>query len=159
MEEFVNIGQMLVRRETGTLIAVGLGSCVGLVLMDQERKVGGMAHVFLPRDKRGEGHRFPGKFAETAIPAMLEEMIALGARRRHITAKMAGGSLIFSFGGGRQLIDVGKQNVEMLQEQLAVHSIPLVASDVLGNKGRKMVYEVATGQVFVSTVGKPPVEL
>ncbi|MGI6035566.1 MAG: chemotaxis protein CheD [Limnochordia bacterium] len=156
-EVFVNIGEIQVLKQRGRLVAVGLGSCVGLILYDALAKVGGMAHVFLPTNKRGGANEHPGKFADTAILAMVEQMTSLGAQKRRLTAKMAGGSQLFSYGA--PFMDVGRQNAEALQRELQAAGIPLAGSDVLGSRGRKLIFDVATGQVLVFVIGEDPVEL
>ena len=158
MEEvLVNIGEIKVLTQEGRLVAVGLGSCVGLILYDALAKVGGMAHVFLPTNRKGGDNPHPGKFADTAVAAMVEQMTALGAQKRRLKAKMAGGSQLFSFGAS--VMDGGRQNVEALQRELQTAGIPLVASDVLGSRGRKLIFDVGTGQVLVFVIGQEPVEL
>jgi chemotaxis protein CheD len=158
MEEvFVNIGEIKVLAQEGRLVAVGLGSCVGLILYDELAKIGGMAHVFLPTNRKGGANQHPGKFADTAVSAMVEQMAAMGAQKRRLKAKMAGGSQLFSYGAS--VMDVGRQNVEALQRELQAAGIPLVASDVLGSRGRKLIFDVGTGQVLVFVIGQEPVEL
>ncbi|NLN15978.1 MAG: chemotaxis protein CheD [Firmicutes bacterium] len=158
MEEvFVNIGEIKVLAQEGRLVAIGLGSCVGLILYDELAKIGGMAHVFLPTNRKGGANQHPGKFADTAVSAMVEQMAAMGAQKRRLKAKMAGGSQLFSYGAS--VMDVGRQNVEALQRELQAAGIPLVASDVLGSRGRKLIFDVGTGQVLVFVIGQEPVEL
>ena len=158
MEEvFVNIGEIKVLAQEGRLVAIGLGSCVGLILYDELAKIGGMAHVFLPTNRKGGANQHPGKFADTAVSAMVEQMAAMGAQKRRLKAKMAGGCQLFSYGAS--VMDVGRQNVEALQRELQAAGIPLVASDVLGSRGRKLIFDVGTGQVLVFVIGQEPVEL
>jgi len=60
---------------------IGLGSCIGLIIHDRERETGGMAHVMLPTSQGRSGR--PGKYADTAIPFLLEKMESAGSRKRH----------------------------------------------------------------------------
>ena len=66
-----------------------LGSCAGVILYDRVAKVGGVAHIILP-DSRGKADH-PGRFADTAIPALLADMqnvVGRAARSRWV-AKVA----------------------------------------------------------------------
>src|SRR5262249_10322415 len=75
-----------------TQIRALLGSCAGVVLFNRAARLGGVAHIVLP-DSRGAADH-PGKFADTAIPAMIGEIErklgrAAGGR---LTAKLVGGA-------------------------------------------------------------------
>ncbi|MBN1157086.1 response regulator [Candidatus Woesearchaeota archaeon] len=47
-ETVVGIGDICIGYENDTLIALGLGSCIGLILHDPVKKIGGLAHIMLP---------------------------------------------------------------------------------------------------------------
>ena len=63
--------------------AIGLGSCIGLALVDRQAGVAGLAHVVLPESQR---RRRAGraKFADLAVPELL-------ARARGAPAPSSGG--------------------------------------------------------------------
>ena len=157
-EKFVNMGLIEVARRDDVLITVGLGSCVGVAIYDRERMVGGMAHVFLAASKDGKGTTQPGKFADTAIPALVEAVVRAGGRRSAFQAKIAGGANLFPKLQVASL-NVGKQNVEAVREHLLINNIPLRGEDVEGNSGRKMILYVKEGRVVVQSIGKPPREI
>jgi chemotaxis protein CheD len=77
----VRMGEMAVSNEVGRhLVALGLGSCIGLALVDSRSGVAGLAHVVLPEAAGREGKL--GRFADKAVPALLADIERLGARRR-----------------------------------------------------------------------------
>ena len=101
------------------LKTTGLGSCVGIVLYDKKSKIGGMAHIMLPSSKMVSiGEINEAKYADTAIPAMLAEMIKKGADKNYIIAKLAGGSQMFQFKTANDLMRIGPRNVESSREIL-----------------------------------------
>jgi len=53
-----------------------LGSCLGLALYDRRLKLGGLAHIVLPKAPAGPCE-LPGKFVDTAVPALIRKMEAL----------------------------------------------------------------------------------
>lgn len=83
-----------------------LGSCVAIILYDRGKKVGGVAHVMLPKS-RNTAERTPGKYANTAIPELIDRLTKLGARKDKLTAKLAGGAAMFKCNSNT--IDVGKK--------------------------------------------------
>ncbi|MBO8170994.1 MAG: chemotaxis protein CheD [Bacillaceae bacterium] len=132
----------------------GLGSCVGVVLYDSMIKVAGMAHVMLPSSEIARDKTNPAKFADTAIPLLLEKMEKLGAVRRRLTAKMAGGAQMFSFSTGGDAMRIGQRNVEACKSVLEQLKIRLVAEDTGGNYGRTIEMDAETGILMIKTVSK-----
>ncbi len=101
-----------------------LGSCVGVILFDRVARLGAIAHIVLP-DSRG-ALEHPGKFADTAIPAMIAEIerkLAVKPAGR-LVAKLAGGARMFATGdgsstGGNSVLNVGQMNQEAAERVLA----------------------------------------
>ena len=89
----IRMGEMSVAAG-GEALRTLLGSCVGLALYDRRRKIGGLAHIVLPcaREKTDR----PGKFVDTAVPALIERMEKLAGIHLKMTAKLAGGASMFS---------------------------------------------------------------
>src|SRR6185503_1521110 len=73
-----------------------LGSCLGLALYDRRLKLGGLAHIVLPKAPAGPCE-LPGKFVDTAVPALMRKMEALSdGTALKLWAKIAGGANMFS---------------------------------------------------------------
>jgi len=133
--------------ETGRPIATLLGSCVAVCLWDPTLKIGGMNHFMLPRS--GRQHTTPDidtlLCGDFAMEALLNGMIARGARRARLQAKAFGGGAVVA---GLTHTHIGRQNVEFAREWLARESIPLIASDFLGSWSRKVILAPETGDAF-----------
>jgi chemotaxis protein CheD len=143
-----------------SLECLGLGSCIGLCLYDPQARVGGMAHIVLPESNRErEGSTLlPGKYADTAIPMLLQMMIRKGASKSRLVVKMAGGAQMLQSLGGAG-IEMGARNIEMTRKALAKEGLGITACDTGGNKGRSLWLEVGTGRVMVKIIGSKPTEL
>ncbi len=129
-------------------IRTTLGSCVGIALYDRVAKTGGMAHVMLPTSDGCKGDK--GKFADTAVDALLEDAVKAGCQASRLAAKLAGGASMFGPASDNGL---GERNIKAVRERLAKHSIRIVAEDVGGVKGRKMLLDPSTGAVEVQIIG------
>ncbi len=146
----VGIAEIKVVQQPGQ-VRTTLGSCIGIALYDRVAQIGGLAHVMLPSSEGCQGDR--GKFADTAVDGLLEELIKAGGVKGRIAAKITGGASMFG-----PVVDngLGKKNAEAVKERLAHHGIRLVAQDVGGRKGRKMVLDPTTGDVHVQIIGSDP---
>jgi chemotaxis protein CheD len=146
----VGMGQMAAVRHPGRLTAV-LGSCVGLTLHCPRLKLGAMAHIVLPKS-HAERAAAAGKFADTAVPALLAMLEAEGALRREVTAKMFGGACMFGGGGPLQ---IGDENVKATRAALDAAGLRPMAENLCGNAGRRISLDCNSGAVTVEMVGCP----
>jgi len=135
------------------LKTTGLGSCVGVILFDQITHVAGMAHVMLPNSNIAiDGVVNIAKYADTAIPDMLERMKSLGANQSRIFAKLAGGAQMFAFSGTSDTMRIGPRNVETCKEILYDMKIPIHAEDTGANFGRTIEFHCSTGMLLIRSV-------
>lgn len=135
------------------LITVGLGSCIGIALYDKLQNIGGLAHIMLPDSTLFNTINNPIKFADLAIPVLLEKMEKMGASRRNIKAKIAGGASMFNFSDKNMIMDVGNRNSIAVKSVLKKLSIPIIGEDLGGNKGRTMIFDTSSDIVQIRTVG------
>lgn len=131
-----------------------LGSCLGLVLFHRERKIAAVAHIVLPLSNGRPGPA--GKFADRAIPTMLERLKAQQAGRHGLTAKIAGCANMFASDGP---IQIGQQNLAAVRELLGRLSISVSAQHVGGQHGRRIEFDSDTGKLSVFVAGEPVVDL
>lgn len=156
----VGMADLVVSRHPATLVTLGLGSCIGLVIFDQSSRTAGMVHIMLPDSREAKNIPKPGKFSDTAVPLLLEELDKLGANRAQLRAKMAGGAQMFTMPGkDSALFAVGTRNVEATTKMLASAGIRLIASDTGGSKGRSVEFNTETLKFIVKTLGSGTKEL
>ncbi|WP_406697988.1 chemotaxis protein CheD [Singulisphaera sp. Ch08] len=127
-----------------------LGSCAGVILYDRVARIGGVAHVVLP-DSRGSADH-PGKFADTAIPALITDLERKLGRtsKGRLTAKVAGGASMFQTGAST---NIGRMNNEAVELILAGLGIPVVARDIGGDTGRRLTFDTLSGIVSIKIPG------
>jgi chemotaxis protein CheD len=136
--------------QTDGVLRTLLGSCLGLVLYERRLKVGGLAHVVLPRAPGGHSDT-PGKFADTAVPALVRALEELaGATALTLCAKIAGGANMFNTTTANT---IGAQNIEAMEQALRALRIPVLARHLGGEQGRRMTLDIATGTVTIDVVG------
>jgi chemotaxis protein CheD len=134
------------------LISMGLGSCVGVALVDRERAIAGLAHVMLPA--ANAAYSAPAKFADRAVPALLASTERLGARRERMVAVLAGGAQMFA-GARADLVglDLGARNEAAVRAALADAGIPVRAAATGGGRGRTVRVRVGEARVTVKEAG------
>ena len=138
------------------ITTLGLGSCVGIAIRDPITKIGGLAHIMLPDSKTIRNNSNIPKFADTGIEELVRRVVAKGANRGRLVAKIAGGAQMFSFqGGNSEAVRVGERNVEASKKKLAELKIPILAEDTGKNFGRTVIFYPETGDFIIRAVGKP----
>jgi chemotaxis protein CheD len=151
-EILVHVAEYKVGGPGNVLLTIGLGSCVAVMLHDAGAKVGGLAHILLPSPALSRRDQNPGKFPQTAIPLLLQEMAGRGADAARITARIAGGASMFANLQPLGTIQMGERNLVAVRTALTQHSIPLVGSEVGGDFGRTVRLFADDGRIEVSAV-------
>lgn len=156
MQELIRVGMadLNVCKCPGGLTTLGLGSCVGITLYDPQTKVGGMVHVMLPDSTRFRQTENPAKYADTGIALLIAKMIELGADKKRMTAKIAGGAQMFAFRSDNEMLRIGERNVEATKQVLKEHKINIIAEDTGLNYGRTIEFYTQTGDLVIKSVGK-----
>jgi chemotaxis protein CheD len=129
-----------------------LGSCIGICVYDPENGVGGLAHIMLP-NQTAEAVNLK-KYAETAIPMMIEDMITEGADKKQIKAKITGGATMFKMASDSFIGAIGVNNTKRVREVLEENGIQIMAEDVGGDYGRTIDFYIKTGQVKIKSLGR-----
>jgi len=151
----VRMGELAVSATpTDELVAVGLGSCIGLVIVDRSAGVAGLAHIVLPQS--GDKVDQPGKFADTGVPELIAQMRRAGAVDRRFETAIVGGARMFDVSGG---LDIGARNELAVRAALVSAGVPLRRAQTGGNQGRTVRIAVGEGLVTVRVTGQPPVTL
>lgn len=144
-------------RLTDTLIAYGLGACVCACLYDYTLKVAGMANIALP-DSAASGmteavcEKYTGRYADTALSLLLEEMRRAGVATCNVRAAIVGGSHVLGAPKGAILPDclqIGRRNINAVTAFLNDRGIPILGKEIGGSQGRTVVLRACDGSVIV----------
>ena len=149
----VGISDWKICRSPDSLITYALGSCVGICLYDKASRIAGLSHIMLPDSTAiASGHTTRPKFADTAIIDMLNAMKAEGASQSMMTAKIAGGAVMFKSASAQ--FNIGERNVEAVKKILGNLGIPIIASDTGLNYGRTVTFFAENGNLEVNSATK-----
>lgn len=149
----VGISEYIVGRSPDKLVTIGLGSCVGIAIYNADKRIGGLSHVLLPDSTFFTTVDKPEKFADLAIPMMVDELKRKAGSGK-LVAKIAGGASMFlqeheSLAGG-----IGNKNIESVLKMLGELDIPIIGSHTGGSNGRTMSVDLETFEVTISTGSK-----
>ncbi len=152
-ESLINVGVAQVRMGNNpAILRTILGSCVGICIYDRIKKIGGLAHILLPNDTSNGAN--PEKFADTAVPYMVQMLLKDGAKKEFMSAKIAGGASMFKFEANVSLGQIGDRNVEEVKKALQKLQIPIVEEDTGGNSGRVIDFFLEDGRLKVKASGQ-----
>jgi len=154
MREFkvVGIAQLAICRAPEQLACLGLGSCVAVILYDPVLKIAGIVHVLLP--KAPAKYEAEEKYADTGTKKLARELVARGAAKERLVAKLVGGAQMFS-NLNLAISDIGRGNCTEAKKTLRELGIRVVAEDVEGTRGRSAYLNAETGKVIVETAFSP----
>jgi chemotaxis protein CheD len=125
------------------IVGTVLGSCISVCLHDPVLRQGAINHFILPQ---WNGHDLATmKYGNLAIIRILEELLTLGSKYEDIVAKVFGGAEVLT--GTPTNFHIGRRNTHIAIEILTEFKIPILLSDVGGNRGRKINFNTLTGEV------------
>ena len=150
----VGIAEIKTARNPDRLTAYGLGSCVGISLYDRQNKVGGLAHVMLPSSLLYSQATIPGKYADTAIDALLKALLEEGADLNLLEAKLVGGANMFT-SIIPQAVPIGMRNVSASRDKLLEKGIPVLAEETGGSHGRTIFFSLSDGRMEIRKLNQP----
>jgi chemotaxis protein CheD len=136
--------------ENSKLLKTTLGSCVGVILHDEKRSISGLAHIMLPQRFRQDPS--VGKYADTAIPALINRIVSRGGRKENMRAFITGGANMFKASGDRKIATIGEKNVEATRQILARLGVPIVFDETGGDRGRTVLFDTRSGKIQIKTL-------
>jgi chemotaxis protein CheD len=130
---------------------------VAVFVYDLQAQIGGLAHILLPSPPAGAIDR-AGRYATTAVAAIVEESIRMGARRSALRAKVTGGARMFALDVESPRATVGDKNVEAALQSLQRWGIRVAGMDIGGERGRTILADLSTCALTITTArGRPRV--
>ena len=141
------------------ITTLGLGSCVGIAVRDPVTKIGGLAHIMLPDSTEIKNNSNIPKFADTGIEELVKQIVAKGASRQRLVAKIAGGAQMFAFANATDIMRVGQRNAQAAKDVLAGLGIPIIGEDTGGSYGRTVSIDLSNGVYKVKTIDKGEKEI
>lgn len=156
----VGLGEMMVTGDPAmSLACFGLGSCICLCAYDPKSRVAGMAHIVLPQSSGGVEDEYATKYADIAVPRLIEDMVRNGASKARLIVKLVGGAQMIQSVEFSDILEMGNRNLEMTKKALAGNGVGITASETGGNSGRSVWMFVDSGKVMVRKAGEGAREL
>jgi chemotaxis protein CheD len=153
------MGEYLVREAPARLAIYGLGSCLAIFIYEKERRIAGMAHVLLPAPLPDAPRGPAGKYADTAIAAILGQILQVGGRRESLMAKVVGGAHMFGAAAIPERETLGERNLRAALEGLQREGLEIAGMDIGGSYGRTMIADVSTGIIRITSLKRAPKEI
>lgn len=132
------------------LVTYALGSCIAVAIYDPAAKVAGLLHYMLPDSSLDavKARATPGMFADTGIPLLFKTCYNMGADKRRIIVKVAGGASILD---NTNYFRIGEKNIMALRQIFWRNKVFIDSEDTGENYNRTLRLDVADGKVVVKS--------
>ncbi|MCE3289143.1 MAG: chemotaxis protein CheD [Caulobacter sp.] len=134
-------GEHQISSEPGVVITTILGSCIAACIRDPVTGVGGMNHFLLPEGEAAADSDAGRRYGVNAMERLINGLLAGGARRERLEAKLFGGASMFD-----RLRNIGGENAAFAHRFLQAEGITVVGGDTGGGMARRVRYWPTTGQ-------------
>jgi len=153
MRYLVEVGDLKLGRDGDELVTYALGSCLGLVVHDPVAKVGGLLHAMLPLSSINpeKAKSNPFMFVDTGVPELFLRLYEMGGQKGRMLVKAAGCANPM---GKDQMFKIGERNYVVLKKLLWKNGVLLKAEDIGGSLSRTLHFNVASGEIIISSNGE-----
>jgi chemotaxis protein CheD len=136
------------------LVTHALGSCVAVTIYDPVARVGGLLHFMLPEapPDAAKSGKNPYMFADSGIPMMFREAYEMGAEKRRLRVKVAGGAQIMDEHG---VFKIGQRNCVAMRKIFWKAGVIVHAEEIGGTVARTMRLEITSGRIFLRSPDGP----
>jgi chemotaxis protein CheD len=135
-----------------SMITYALGSCIAVAVYDPVVKVGGLLHFMLPDSTldAGKAKDTPAMFADTGIPLLFKSCYKLGADKKRMVVKVAGGASILD---ESNFFRIGQKNIMAMRKLFWNNNVLIDAEDTGKNINRTVRINLGTGKVYIKRAG------
>jgi len=150
------VADMVASNDPGAeLVTYSLGSCLGISVYDPITKIGGLLHIMLPDSgiDSVKASTAPFMFVDTGVPRLFHAVSNLGADRRRLIIKVAGGAQFLDAAG---VFNIGERNQRAFNELLARNGYSVHGRDVGGTSSRTVRLDLASGKLTIRCPGVSP---
>ncbi len=130
--EHIPAGSFKASKASSTIYQAFLGTCVGVAIWDQRKKIGGLMHIILPQPPSESSVDFPEKYASTGLPLLISQLKKLGASKDSMIATIAGGALVGPVSNLDINLDIGGRSADIAQAILKANDIKLKKAETGG---------------------------
>ncbi|MDO8453008.1 MAG: chemotaxis protein CheD [Sulfurimonas sp.] len=148
IKKFIHVGEFYIGVRP-TEISTILGSCIAVCIYDKVEMIGGMNHYLVPL-WNGNGLQSP-KYGNIAIHRLVEGMLNVGCSLNNMEAKVFGGANVIDTIAQENMM-VGRKNIIIAKEILNEYKIPIVAQDVGGAQGRRILMVSNSGKIMLKYI-------
>ena len=145
----VGMGEVQAVRGEADFSCVGIGSGIVIAAYDSKQKVGACGHFLLPNAPPEHNGSRPGKYVDTGIAQVMDEMMALGSSPKDMRVAMIGGARLFVNGEEHLPGNLGVRNVEAAYRALAEFGVSCQAQEIGGQLGRTVTFSGRDGTVKI----------
>ncbi|HEY4248900.1 MAG TPA: chemotaxis protein CheD [Lacunisphaera sp.] len=148
---FLSPGDLLVVTAPSEITTI-LGPCIAATFWCAHSHVGAICHAMLPSENMGfdsSAGDHPWKYVSTVIPEMWRRFLRKGGTAGKLEVKLFGGADLLRNAKHPSSTQIGPHNIELAQQLLAECGLRIIASDVGGQKGRKLIFNTQTGDVRI----------
>jgi len=141
-----------------SMITYALGSCIAVAVYDPAAKVGGLLHYMLPDSTldAAKAKDTPGMFADTGIPLLFKSCYKMGADKKRMIVKVAGGASILD---ESNFFRIGQKNIMAMRKLFWSNNVLIDAEDTGKNFNRTVRIDLGTGKFYIKRAGGQMEEL
>lgn len=130
-----------------TVVKTVLGSCISIVMFSPRKRIGGICHALLPEGECSDDDA-RWRYVNCSLLAMIEMFRERGVLPGELEVKAFGGADMLSVSSGSS-DTIGRKNIRTALKTVEILGLRLVACNLGGTRGRKLLFYTHTGEVLL----------
>lgn len=149
MKETINIstGEVKMGTNDNLLFSSGIGSCIVIVGINSEKKIGALAHFMLPGKAPDNEKQSKTKYAEDAIHRLLQELQIKENNISNFSVCLVGAGNVLQ----KEDDTICESNIQSIYTLLDDLKIGISATSLGGICRRSVTFDVEKGEVMITT--------
>lgn len=142
---YLKPGEVIISRNP-ILVSTILGSCVAITMYSPCLNTGAICHAMFPHNVKAEASLC---FVDTAIRHIYHMMTEYGGKADLVVKLFGGAQVLASCDYADSRTSIGELNVLQARRTLLQLDLPIAKMDVGGPRGRKLLFSIKTGDVYL----------
>lgn len=142
---YLKPGEVIVSRHP-ILVSTILGSCIAVTMFSPGKKIGAICHAMYPCNPTGTPNV---QYVDSAIYYVFNKMMEYTGKSDLIVKLFGGARVLGGSDYGEDRVAIGEQNISQAKRTLADLRLAIATSDIGGLRGRKLLFSIKTGDIYL----------
>lgn len=137
---------MKVRKRSSILSVNSLGSCIAVIAYCPKKRIGGIAHIMLPRKSPSKKTKNKYRYVFDGIDKLINDISLYEVNKNDIIFGIVGGANVLK----RKHDKISQENIESVKDYFNKNNLKIIAKSIGGTNRRSAILNIKEGIAYYS---------